>query len=746
MPSIVIQSIESFSSEDTNYPALNLLSKDARKWKCRDPGEKTVYVVLRLEKPLVINGIDIGNDHSAFIEVLVAKSGPTNPEFKEILLTSSFMTPIESRNSTNVNRVRCFTQNALVEPVSRGKWDLVKIICTQPFNSRVQYGVTFIKLHTSFTEKKDKSLVPEKFQQQIVSEANSESDKNHVQKRTEVQKPELPKVVKLGRFILREDSPDSDGGSTSTTTLFTRWKESRGDLGTPKVNKEVSRGATISTAAAIRNASTPLAIKENQSKSLVKKNVITPRAKPQLFDDDSEDEDMKPLNRNRDALLYDKEDEKSDDKMEKKLAEDRARQQREKASKENFLKRDRSLSEKKEKLHDTSSSKFKDFLSEKPSTSSGKQDTKIIESEKIATSSAPTKPRNDPNIFSKGSDDKTPRESNDIKRRDERKKRPSESPKDKFRHDEESKKKKLKLQTNTDEEANNVHKRLFPTYKPFNKLLENVVLVISGIQNPDRASLRSQALSMGAKYKSDWDSSCTHLICAFKNTPKYNQVHGQGKIVKKEWIERCHSLRKRISWRKFALDSVDAEQSDSEGEIIDISNKASGDSQKTKASEDKAPAETDEEALAHYDLDDVVMVEQQAVDTFEISGSDTEEEIERVKKKQSFKNENIDKLYDKSTEDEGPNSPADVSTELNFFKGKIFYLDPEVGAVDVIKLERYVKMYRGTITENVSEAHYLVTRNKKSMAASFTGELIKPLWIYECHDMECLIPSERYRL
>lgn len=49
-------------------------------------------------------------------------------------------------------------------------------------------------------------------------------------------------------------------------------------------------------------------------------------------------------------------------------------------------------------------------------------------------------------------------------------------------------------------------------YKPFGKLLEGIVLVISGIQNPHRADLRSKALKMGAKYKPDWDSSCTHLM------------------------------------------------------------------------------------------------------------------------------------------------------------------------------------------------------------------------------------------
>lgn len=48
--------------------------------------------------------------------------------------------------------------------------------------------------------------------------------------------------------------------------------------------------------------------------------------------------------------------------------------------------------------------------------------------------------------------------------------------------------------------------------RPFKELLKDVVIVISGIQNPDRANLRSLALDMGAKYKPDWDNSCTHLM------------------------------------------------------------------------------------------------------------------------------------------------------------------------------------------------------------------------------------------
>lgn len=48
--------------------------------------------------------------------------------------------------------------------------------------------------------------------------------------------------------------------------------------------------------------------------------------------------------------------------------------------------------------------------------------------------------------------------------------------------------------------------------KPFHRLLEGVVFVISGYQNPYRSELRSKALSMGARYKANWNSECTHLM------------------------------------------------------------------------------------------------------------------------------------------------------------------------------------------------------------------------------------------
>ncbi len=48
--------------------------------------------------------------------------------------------------------------------------------------------------------------------------------------------------------------------------------------------------------------------------------------------------------------------------------------------------------------------------------------------------------------------------------------------------------------------------------KPFNQLMSKVVFCLSGFVNPKRSELRDKAIAMGAKYKADWDTSCTHLM------------------------------------------------------------------------------------------------------------------------------------------------------------------------------------------------------------------------------------------
>lgn len=167
--------------------ANNILSTDAaKKWKCQSPGEKTAVIVLQLEKASVITGIDIGNEHSAYVEILVSRS-QNSQDYKVLLTMCSFMTPLESRQSLNVNKVRMFNKTDLSNPECDEKWDRVKIVCTQPFNKHIQYGLNFIKFHSNETK------------EQVSLEKN------------------------IGRFAIRAESPDN----LSLGSLFKKQKEAK---------------------------------------------------------------------------------------------------------------------------------------------------------------------------------------------------------------------------------------------------------------------------------------------------------------------------------------------------------------------------------------------------------------------------------------------------------------------------------------------------------------------------------------
>ncbi|CAD6227426.1 GSCOCG00001107001-RA-CDS [Cotesia congregata] len=106
--------------------------------------------------------------------------------------------------------------------------------------------------------------------------------------------------------------------------------------------------------------------------------------------------------------------------------------------------------------------------------------------------------------------------------------------------------------------------------KEFSKLLVDVRFSLSGYVNPQRDEVRRKALKMGAKYVADpntTDNKCTHLICAFKNTPKYQQLQGHAKIVSHVFIEECFDHKKRYPWRRYALSGKDKKADESEEEI-----------------------------------------------------------------------------------------------------------------------------------------------------------------------------------
>ncbi|XP_055388783.1 DNA repair protein XRCC1 [Condylostylus longicornis] len=695
MPFATFEKVYLVSSEDSTHCASNLLkSIPGKKWKTGTNGEKSAYIILQLAQPEIITGVDIGNEHSAFIEVLVGKNGCSPEDFKELVLTSSFMTPIESKNSTNINRIRCFNKSdeSWIQINADEKWSLIKFICTQPFNKHVQYGLSLVKVHIASSESKE--LVPQRF-----------LDQQHKIIGTKTNDSEMNSSKFIGNFKLRDNSDDDDDDGKSTT-LFSRWK-------THSLSSEIE--SKQNTAASIRDASRN--VQQIGSEKKISFNKHSDSAK-------HDQKDFTILDRNRDDILYNNDDNSSNDKFERKIALDKQKLEK---NNEKFQ-----INKKIEKHNTKTSHSQQDYSKQKKQ---GQQNNSL--SSKIFKDLFENDSSDDEVIPV----DKSP-ESGSFKT-SKNKKRPSE-------------------ELNSPDPKRKKNSR---NYKPFNRLLDGVVLVISGIQNPHRANLRSKALELGAKYKPDWDNTCTHLICAFKNTPKYNQVKDSGgKIVKKSWIENCYNLKKRLPWRKYALNSDDEAKSESDEEILDISLKPNSPEiikKNIKHSPEPSTSKDSKETIKTPNKYPIKIKE-----SISYGNDHLKENSEKHKKETQKPIINIidedDKIEDIITVEEKTKDIYDVTTDEdeftkskklklqkngnNFFANMKFYLEPNLSDVDRKKLTHMIEEFGGSICETTKRVNYIITsqRDKYLNLNNFNGEIVKPLWIFECNDMECFIPTKRY--
>ncbi|KAF5284991.1 hypothetical protein FQR65_LT02302 [Abscondita terminalis] len=575
MPKLKIQRIISFSSEDKIHGAANIMSTEpSKKWLCETEGEKCASVVLQLDKASVITGIDIGNEHSAYVEVLVKRSVASN-DFKVLLVMSSFMTPMESKKSVNINKVRMFTYNDLQSPERDEKWDYVKIVCTQPFNRHVQYGLSFINLHS----------------------IDNESALNN--------------SVNLGKFTLRPQSPNP----VAVGSLFARRKEYEG--ATP-----------LSAAAAIRDASaSPSASPKPPKHFPSPKYKDTPKKKTV-----TETNDNVTKERNRDELLYAKDEEESHEKI------------------DNIIKkRQKELDEKQEKE--------KKKLTKKE--------------EKVA-----------------------------IKKQNDEKTTPSHSNKRKLNETEVSTKKKAKVKKE----------------RPYHRLLEDVTIVISGIQNPERSDIRNKALQLGAKYRGDWDNTCTHLICAFTNTPKFNQVKGKGKIVNRLWIQDCYDGRKKLPWRRYALDAKELGKEESEDEIC-------------------------EEITRSPELETIHTRSNFGDD------SDTEDEIERVFSLPKMVSNNFRDMDDTDEETINVNRNKNVKfPELpSVLTSKMMYVDDSFSCEQKKELIRYIVALNGIVSEVPIGIDFMITTPDNVNVLKEicpTAQFVSPKWLWASYNEKKMVPVD----
>ncbi|XP_030834121.1 DNA repair protein XRCC1 isoform X2 [Strongylocentrotus purpuratus] len=493
MTIVQVKHVVSCTSEDTLHKADNLLKGDSyKKWTGGSEGEKQVSVILQLDKASNIHSIDVGNESSAFVEILGGHSSSDSDDlYQVILVTSSFMSPVESRNNTNMNRVRMFGPESLSKAVADKKFDRIKIVCTQPFNKRCKYGLSFIKLHGP----------PGAGDQQEGTSGQPT----------------------LGKFRLKEESKSS----LSVGSFF-------------KGRDTESTQKPLTGAAAVRAASSIPPSQQASSSS---------------------------------------------------------------------------------------------------STSSPKQPSQSSTKRRLSDA--------------------------DKKEGENSHKRPAVEPK--------------REEPRRKESVPNKSKESKPqpaTGEAFGKLMKKVVFVMSGFQHPLRGELRKKATEMGAKYQADWGPGATHLICAFANTPKYNQVKGKGKIVKKEWILDSYRKRTLLPWIRYKLSSGRDSSSDEseseeeeemeEEEVVTPVKPSSSKSPQPKTPTPKKPADVDEYSGS---------TDEEGNDTEPMSGGssgdDTEDEIRNLI--ENYMDESVNYVITNSNWDNNFEEALSENSSITFVRPRWLY-------------------------------------------------------------------------
>ncbi|KAM9631861.1 DNA repair protein XRCC1 isoform 2-T2 [Trichechus inunguis] len=663
MPEIRLRHVVSCSSQDSTHCAENLLKADTyRKWRAAKAGEKTISVVLQvsaavmvvvvilcqlnflhkegyydtpslscvrklvireLEKEEQIHSVDIGNDGSAFVEVLVGSSagGGGEQDYEVLLVTSSFMSPSESRSGSNPNRVRIFGPDKLVRAAAEKRWDRVKIVCSQPYSKDSPYGLSFVRFHSP----------PDKDE----AEASSQ------------------KVTKLGQFRVKEE--DEGGSSLRPGALFFS-----------RVNK--TSPATASDQAGPSYAAVTLQASSAASSSSLASRAVGSTSKPQ-----------------------------ESSKGKRKL----------------------DLNQEEQKTPSKPSAQLSPPVLKRPKLPTPAHTPAMAPVPAPACGTEPGKPQRE------GTKPKGPRTS------------PQE----------------------------------------LGKILQGVVVVLSGFQNPFRSELRDKALELGAKYRPDWTPDSTHLICAFANTPKYSQVLGLGgRIVRKEWVLDCHRMRRRLPSRRYLMagpgssseDEGDSHSGSSGDEAPRLPHKppqtttkppqAAGPSSPKRS---PAPEETKPATPGAQEDSDAEGEPSEGQDNGAEDSGDTEDELRRVAKQRQQRQppgqENEEDPYAGSTDEntdteERPGSPTLPVPELpDFFQGKHFFLYGEFPGDERRKLIRYVTAFNGELEDYMSDrVQFVITAQEwdpsfeEALMDNPSLAFVRPRWIYSCNEKQKLLPHQLY--
>ncbi|KAL9653007.1 hypothetical protein ABK040_015522 [Willaertia magna] len=110
-----------------------------------------------------------------------------------------------------------------------------------------------------------------------------------------------------------------------------------------------------------------------------------------------------------------------------------------------------------------------------------------------------------------------------------------------------------------------------PVTTDIGSILKGCIFAISGIQNPERTTIRETALQMGAKYRPDITKDITHVVTPFfsPNNDRQREAHNAGaQIVKKEWVYDCMTNSRRMNEKKYSLIVSADDDEEEEGSFL----------------------------------------------------------------------------------------------------------------------------------------------------------------------------------
>ncbi|XP_063364783.1 DNA repair protein XRCC1 [Cydia amplana] len=530
MPRVKLDYVVSFSSEDSENPASNLLAYEVskKKWLCK-VGEASCSVVLQLKHAVQISTVHIGAYHAALVEVLVGRSETPNDQFEVLVPSSVFLSPMDSRRGTGVERVRSFSAEQLA-PAKSQKWDRVRVVCWQPYNKHCKYGLSFVHIFES--DKSDSAKPPSP---------------------QPVPAPAVPTrvAVPVGQYSSDED--DFRPGE-----LFAKHRLSEGSKNTEvQIRQASSQALRNINDSATKLVKTPIA-KTNTNRTNQTDDFNTSRQKDNLMYTDDDEQPHAKI----DSIVKRHKDEKVQETKKKEAVQNLFRKDKERTNRlEQASKNFREFLDDKEDKKNSSSSRSKDTskdndrrnkeLNNSTSKDSSRHDdrrNKDLSNSRSQDSSKDNKRNTDLN----SSRNKDSSRDNDRRKRDDGNSSQSRT-KDAASGD------NRKRQHSDDRQKGKDVFRPGPVSFTPHTLMSGVVFALSGYENPRRARLRDAAVAMGARFERDWNPTCTHLICAFPNTPKLRTVRSSPSganciVVLGEWIEQCCEKRRLLPWQWFATE------------------------------------------------------------------------------------------------------------------------------------------------------------------------------------------------